>query len=226
MCERPPKEYDRPMSATATIDEARHPIDVALAIPALPRTLVLDPPLTDEEFEQLCMRNELAKLERTKEGKIIVNALAAAGTGDANSEINEQLRRWWKQHRRGRVFDSSTGFFLPDGSSMGPDAAYITTEQAGSLRREDLDHFLHLAPAFVIELRSKSDSLVTLKEKMEAWIANGSQLGWLIDPRSRSVFVFEPGKEQRVVKDNAITGSGPVEGFVLDLTEVWNSYQV
>jgi Uma2 family endonuclease len=214
------------MSATATIDKARHPIDVALAIPALPRTLVLDPPLTDEEFEQLCMRNELAKLERTKEGKIIVNALAAAGTGDANSEIITQLRLWWKQHRRGRVFDSSTGFFLPDGSSMSPDAAYITAEQASSLRRGDLDHFLRLAPAFLIELRSKSDSLAALKQKMEEWIANGAQLGWLIDPQSRSVLVFEPGKEHRVVKDNAIAGTGPVEGFALDLIEVWNSYQV
>jgi len=214
------------MSATAMIQDAQHRIDVALAIPALPRTLVLDPPLTDEEFEQLCMRNELAKLERTKEGKIIVNALAAAGTGDANAEIIMQLRVWWKQHRRGRVFDSSTGFFLTDGSSMGPDAAYITAGQASSLREQDLDHFLHLAPAFVIELRSKSDSLPVLKEKMEQWIANGAQLGWLIDPNSHSVFVFEPGKERRIVKDNAIAGTGPVEGFVLDLLEVWNSYQV
>ncbi|MBV8114972.1 MAG: Uma2 family endonuclease [Silvibacterium sp.] len=219
------------MTAIATIKEAEHRIDVALAIPALPRTLVLDPPLTDEEFEQLCMRNELARLERTKEGKIIVNALAAAGTGDANSEINEQLRRWWKQHRRGRVFDSSTGFFLPDGSSMSPDAAYITADQAGALRREDLDHFLHCAPAFVIELRSKSDSLVALKQKMVEWIANGAQLGWLIDPNSRSVFVFEPGplergQEPHVVKDKNIAGAGPVAGFILDLVEVWNSYQV
>jgi Uma2 family endonuclease len=214
------------MSVIATIKESQHPIDVALAIPGLPRTLVLDPPLTDEEFEQLCMRNEQAQLERTKEGTIIVNALAAAGTGDANSEIITQLRMWWKQHRRGRVFDSSTGFFLPDGSSMSPDAAYITAEQARALRPEDLDHFLHCAPAFVIELRSKSDSLAALKQKMEDWIANGAQLGWLIDPQSRSVAVFEPGKQRRVVKDNAIAGTGPMEGFVLDLVEVWNSYQV
>ena len=214
------------MSATATIEQSDYPIAIALAIPALPRRLVLDPPLTDEEFEQLCMKNELAKLERTKEGTIIVNALAAAGTGDANSEIVMQLRVWWKQHRRGRVFDSSTGFFLPDGSSKSPDAAYITAEQAGSLGRDDLDHFLHCAPAFVIELRSKSDSLAALKQKMEEWIANGAQLGWLIDPNSRSVSVFEPGKEHRVVNDNTIAGSGPVEGFVLDLVEVWNSYQV
>jgi Uma2 family endonuclease len=133
---------------------------------------------------------------------------------------------WWKQHRRGRVFDSSTGFFLSDGSAMGPDAAYITAEQAGSLRREDLDHFLHCAPAFVIELRSKSDSLAALKQKVAEWVANGAQLGWLIDPSSRSVFVFEPSKEPHVLKDKTIAGAGPVEGFILDLIEVWNSYQV
>jgi len=218
------------MTALATINEAEQRINVALAIPALPRTLMLDPPLTDQQFEQLCMRNDQAQLERTKEGKIIVNALAAAGTGDANAEIITQLRMWWKQHRRGRVFDSSTGFFLPDGSSMSPDAAYITAEQAGSLRREDLDHFLNCAPAFVIELRSRNDSLAALKQKLAEWIANGAQLGWLIDPNSRTVFVleagsFERGQEPRAVKDNTIAGTGPVEGFVLDLDEVWNSYK-
>ena len=109
---------------------------------------------------------------------------------------------------------------------MGPDAAYITAEEAGALRRADLDHFLHLAPAFVIELRSKTDSLPALKEKMEQWIANGTQLGWLIDPNSRSAFVFEPGKEQRLVQDTSIAGSGPVEGFVLDLVQVWASFQI
>ena len=78
----------------------------------------------------------------------------------------------------------------------------------------------------MIELRSKSDSLAALKQKIENWIANGTQLGWLIDPNSRSAFVFEPGKESRTVKDNTSTGSGPVEGFVLDWEEVWKSYQV
>jgi Uma2 family endonuclease len=197
-----------------------------LEIPKLPSSLVLDPPLTDEEFETLCLRNNQARLERTKEGAIVVHAPAGFGTGDANSEINAQLRLWWKQHRRGRVCDSSTGVFLPDGSSKSPDAAYITADQAATLRAEDLEHFLHFVPAFVIELRSKSDTLAACERKLAEWISNGAQLAWLVDPYSRSVLVFEPGQEPRSLTGLIIAGTGPVDGFVLDLGEVWNSYQV
>jgi Uma2 family endonuclease len=194
-----------------------------LEIPKLPSTLVLNPPLTDEEFETLCRRNDQAHLERTKEGAIVVNAPAGSGTGDANSEINAQLRLWWKQHRRGRVYDSSAGVFLPDGSCKSADASYITPEQASTLRAEDLEHFLHFVPAFVIELRSKSDSMAACERKLQEWITNGAQLGWLVDPYSQSVSVFEPGKEPRLVTGRTIAGSGFVDGFVLDLGEVWNS---
>lgn len=197
-----------------------------LEIPTLPRSLVLNPPLTDEEFEKLCLRNDQLQLERTKEGEIVVNAPAGSATGDANSEIITQLRLWWKQHRRGRVYDSNTGIFLPDGASKSPDAAYITADQASRLRSEDLKHFLRFVPAFVIELRSESDSLADSKRKMEEWVSNGAGLGWLIDPYSRSVLVFEPNKEQRVVTSNTVAGTGPVEGFVLDLIEVWKSYEI
>ena len=95
-----------------------------LEIPALPpRSIVLHPPLSDEEFERLCESCEFGSVERTKEGTIIVNAPAGGMTSDGNSEINRQLRNWWIQHRRGRVYDSCAGFFLPDGSSLNPDAA-------------------------------------------------------------------------------------------------------
>jgi Uma2 family endonuclease len=161
-----------------------------LEIPKLPSTVVLDPPLTDEEFERLCAANDFARLERTKEGKIVVNAPAGGDTSSGNSEIGAQLRDWWKQHRRGRVFDSSCGFFLPDGSVLNPDAAYATAEQMQGLTKEDRKHFLHFTPAFVIELLSASDSLAESKRKMEAWISNGAKLGWLIDPYTRNVLVL------------------------------------
>jgi Uma2 family endonuclease len=122
-----------------------------LEISKLPNTLVLDPPLTDEEFEELSAANELIKLERDKEGKIIVNPPAGADSGDANSEIIYQLRACWKKHKQGRVYDSNTGFFLPDGSSLSPDAAYVTAEQMRGVTKEDRKHFLRFTPAFVIE---------------------------------------------------------------------------
>src|SRR5271165_5923192 len=108
-----------------------------LEIPKLPSTVVLDPPLTDEEFEKLCAANDFVQLERTKEGKIVVNAPAGGDTSSSNSEITAQLRDWWKQHSKGRVFDSSAGFFLPDGSVLNPDASYATAEQMHGLTKED-----------------------------------------------------------------------------------------
>ena len=91
------------------------------------------------------------------------------------------------------------------------------------MKPEGLQHFLRFAPAFVLELRSKSDSLRQMIEKMNNWIHNGVELGWLVDPDSRSVFIFEAGKEMRQETGNKTEGSGPVSGFVLDLDEIWSS---
>jgi Uma2 family endonuclease len=198
-----------------------------LEIPAMPpRSIVLDPPLSDEEFEKLCEKSEFAFVERTKEGTILMNAPAGGATSDGNREITTQLSNWWKAHRRGRAFDSSAGFFLPDGSMLNPDAAYVTAEQLTGLTRDDFAHFLRLAPAFVIELRSASDRLTGVQQKMEAWIANGVQLGWLVDPYGKSVHIYEPGAAAPCIENGVqVAGSGPVAGFVLDLEEVWRCYE-
>ena len=197
-----------------------------LEIPILAaRSLVLNPPLSDEEFERMSQQSDGASLERSKEGAIIVNAPAGGMTSDGNREIISQLSNWWKQHRRGRAFDSNCGFFLPDGSSLSPDAAYVTPEQLKDLTRDDLARFLRLAPAFVVELLSQSDRLAEAAKKMEAWIANGVELGWLIDPYTKEVHIYGPGAERRVETGSHAAGSGPVEGFVLDLDEVWRCYE-
>jgi Uma2 family endonuclease len=190
-----------------------------------PRQVELDPPLTDEEFERMSERSEWASLERSKEGTIIVNAPAGGMSSSGNAEITRQLTNWWMQHRRGRAFDSSAGFYLPDGSMLSPDAAYATAEQLEGLTRDDLRRFLRLAPAFIIELRSESDRLPPIEEKMESWIANGVQLAWLVDPQKRQVSIYQPGMSPRIDSGRRIAGSGPVEGFVLDLEEVWRCYE-
>lgn len=187
--------------------------------------MVLEPLLSDQEFEDLCAANSDIKFERTKEGVIVVNAPAGYGTGKGNAEIIYQLKAWLRKHRRGDVIDSSTGIFLPDSSSLSPDAAYITAEQAATLTSEDEKHFLSFVPAFVLELRSETDNLFDLKTKMEKWIANGAQLAWLVDPKSRSVHVYEAGKKPRIETGDTVSGAGPVEGFILDLNEVLSNYQ-
>jgi len=195
-----------------------------LEIPKLPSRLILEPALTDEEFEQMSMANELVKLERTKEGKIVVNPPTGLDSSSGNTEITCQLRNWWRQHRQGKVFDSNAGFFLPDGSSLSPDGAYATAEQVQGLSSKDRRHFGRFAPAFVIELLSASDSLIEARQKMEAWLANGAQLGWLIDPYKRNVWIYEAGKSSRVETGASVAGTGPVAGFVLELDDVWSEF--
>jgi len=200
-------------------------MNTILEIPERVSSVVLDPPLTDEEFENLSASTELVKLERTKEGAIVVNAPIGADSSSGNIEVGSQLRDWWKQHRQGRDFDSNAGFFLPDGSSLSPDAAYATAEQMCGLTKEDRKHFLRLAPAFVIELLSASDSFLKAKKKMELWIANGAKLAWLIDPYRHNVLIYEPGQPVRTETADKIAGTGPVAGFVLDLAAVWSLYE-
>jgi len=200
-------------------------MNATLEIPAFPpRSLVLDPPLSDEEFERMSIRAELALVERAADGAIVVSALGEAHRSWANVEVNGQLGNWSKHQQGGRVL-MHCGFFLDDGSCMSAPVAYVTASQVQGLSREERKHFLRLAPAFVIELRSESDRLGAAMEKMESWIANGVQLGWLIDPEAKQVHIYSQGAAPRVESDAAVSGSGPVQGFVLDLEEVWRCYE-
>jgi Uma2 family endonuclease len=193
---------------------------------SLPTSIALDQPMSDEAFEALCFANDFFTLERTREGEIIVHAPAAAATGDGNAEIAYQLRAWWKTHRNGRVFDSSTGFFLADSSMLNPDAAYLLPKTMKGVDRDAMDHFPYRCPDFVIELLSKSDRLSEAKAKMERWIENGASLAWLIDPYQRRVLVYAPGEETVTVTGKSVEGTGPVEGFTLDLSEVWSCHEI
>jgi Uma2 family endonuclease len=192
----------------------------------LPRSLAVEPPFSDEEFEAFCLQNDDLRIERTSEGAIRMNPPTGAMTGDGNAEITYQLRNWWHTHEKGRVFDSSAGFFLPDGSMLSPDACYVTAEQLAGVTRKQLTGLLRLAPAFVIELLSPTDRLAELAQKMESWIANGVEVGWLIDPYERKVTVYKPGHETLLSSTHTVEGSGPVAGFSFELTKLWRCYEV
>jgi len=202
-------------------------MSTTLEIPTPPRNLVLEsePPLSDEEFEKLGLANDLFQLERTKDGKIEVNPPAAGFTSDGNREITYQVSVWWNRHERGRVFDSSAGFFLPDGSMLSPDTAYITREKSRNITDQQGRHFLRMVPDFIVEMLSGSDSRSKTKRKMESWIRNGVALGWLVDPYKKQVLAYEPGKEVRVETGAAVKGTGPVKGFTLNLKKVWRRYE-
>ncbi|HZD48915.1 MAG TPA: Uma2 family endonuclease [Silvibacterium sp.] len=191
---------------------------------ALPHSLPWNPPLSDDDFEALCFANDWIQFERTKDGEILMHTPAGGDTGSANAEIIKQLSVWWDTHERGRVYDSNTGFFLPDGSMYSPDTAYVLPENLGPRERRGRK-MAHHCPDFVIEQLPQSDRLPKAQAKMRDWIANGAALGWLIDPYKRQVTVYASGKPPLNISADSVEGSGRVAGFILDLSKVWRFYE-
>jgi Uma2 family endonuclease len=179
-------------------------------------------PITDEQFYQLCIANRELKLERTSKGDLIIMPPTGGGTGKRNSDINLDLGLWNRQTQLGVVFDSSTCFQLPNGAKFSPDAAWIPSAKWESLTPEQQEKFPPICPDFVIELRSPSDPLKPLQEKMQEYINNGTRLGWLINRKNRQVEIYRPGQEKEIL-DNPTTLSGEdvLPGFVLDLSLIW-----
>ncbi|MBC7912256.1 MAG: Uma2 family endonuclease [Pyrinomonadaceae bacterium] len=179
--------------------------------------------LSDEEFYEFCRANDQWRIERTAEGDIIIMPPTGGKTGIRNSELNAQLVVWNRAHSRGRVFDSSTIFVLPSGAHRSPDAAWVSNERWQALTEEQQEKFPPLCPDFVVELRSRTDSLKTLQAKMQEYIDNGAQLGWLIDPLERKVHVYRPNAAAEILDDpQTISGEPLLQGFVLDVASVWN----
>ncbi len=190
-----------------------------------PRTLRFDPPLSEDELFRFCQLNDVFRIELTREGVIEMNAPAGFETGGGNSEITAQLHTWWRTHRRGRVFDSNTGWTLPDGSMLSPDASYLSAEALARVPQSERDRFAHVCPEFIIELMSKTDRLTAAKKKITRWMENGVKLGWLVQPKRERVFVYAAGQPEPIeVTGSQVEGSGPVEGFCLNLDEVWEHY--
>jgi Uma2 family endonuclease len=178
--------------------------------------------LTDDEFFALCQINRDLRFERTSQGDIIIMAPTGAETGVRNSSITGQLYNWAKLDGTGTVFDSSTGFKLPNGADRSPDAAWIPRSRLATLTPKQKEKFLPLCPDFVIELLSPTDTLTVTQAKMDEYIENGALLGWLIDPEMRQVHVYRP-RQAVVVMENVVEISADSElpGFVLDLREIW-----
>lgn len=194
------------------------PMDVNLG----PRTVTVAPALSDEELEGFCAANDDVRIERRKDGVLVMNPPMGLQSGDANAEIIAQLRNWWRANGRiGRVYTNESGFYLPDGAMLAPDAAFLTAEQYEAVKT--IKGFPHVCPVFVIELLSRSDDRSVLELKMRSWVANGAAEAWLVDPYAKHVVVYTPG-ETRVVSDGFVHGSGPLETFALDTRQVWECF--
>jgi Uma2 family endonuclease len=178
-------------------------------------------PLTVEAFWQVSAENPNLRLERESNGDLIVMTPTSRDTGFRNSYITRALGTWTEQDGRGFEFDSNTAFLLPDGSILSPDASWVSSTR---WKPNSGDTYTTvLAPDFVIELRSKSDRLLLLQQKMHTWIANGVQLAWLIDPERKTVEVYRPGHTGPDIQEGhtAVYGESPVGGFILELARIW-----
>ncbi|MBY0434115.1 MAG: Uma2 family endonuclease [Cyclobacteriaceae bacterium] len=177
---------------------------------------------TDEEFFWFCAENPELRIERNSNLEITIMAPVFALGGYQSGEVTRQLGNWAHSEGSGIAFDSSTGFTLPDRSVRSPDASWVSLKRWNLLSEADKNRFAPICPDFVIEVRSKSDHLDDLKEKMNSWIRNGAKLAWLVDPQDEITYVFRPGKpiEKITGMDRKIPGEGPVQGFILDLSQL------
>lgn len=190
----------------------------------LPATLTTEA-MTDEEFAAFCAEHPDLNFEVSAEGEMIIMAPTHTDTGYSNFEIGGQLRNWARKNRKGYGGDSSTGFVLPNGARRSPDASWTLKSRVLKVGAAKRKSFLRLCPDFVIEVKSDSDRLKTLQNKMREYLEQGARLGWLIDPNNQTIEIYRPdGEVERREGIDKIKGEGPVEGFVLDLKYVWDPF--
>ena len=179
--------------------------------------------MDDEQFFEFCQANSDVRIERNQQGEVIIMPPTFTETGAINFNLTIEFGIWAKKDESGKGFDSSTGFILPNGAVRSPDLSWIKLERWNALTTKQRAKFAHICPDFVIELRSASDSLQKLKEKMREYIENGVALGWLIDPTEHKIYVYRAEKEVETLENPAeISGEPLLQGFVLNLREIWD----
>jgi Uma2 family endonuclease len=189
-----------------------------------PLTLDLRPVirLTHEQFEQIALANPDLRIELSADGELSIMPPTGGNTGRRNADLTTDLNLWNRQTRLGVVFDSSTIFRLPNGAERSPDAAWIILERWNALTQNEQDSFPPLCPDFIIELRSKTDSLKPLQAKMQEYQDNGCRLGLLINYQDRQVEIYRPQREKEVLRSpQTLSGEEVLPGFVLDLQMIW-----
>ncbi len=183
----------------------------------LPKNRVWD----DDTILAISVENPDLRFEKTAQGDLIIMPLVGTETGDRDSEINMQLRLWSKENELGKVFSSSAGFRLANGALRSPDASWVSLEKLATVTPEQYQKFAPVCPEFVIELLSPSDSLGYTQDKMLEYIANGAELGWLIDPDEKKVYLYTVGNVEMLENPESVVGVGRLEGFVLELRNIW-----
>jgi Uma2 family endonuclease len=178
--------------------------------------------MTQTQFYEFCQANQELRIERTAQGKVIIMPPAFSDTGNRNFNIAVQLGVWTEQNGTGIGFDSSAGFTLPNGATRSPDASWIKLESWNALTAPEQVAFAPICPDFAIELRSATDTLISLQTKMQEYIDNGASLGWLIDRKNRQVYIYRPDRSAEVLEQpELVIGDPELPGFVLKMAKIW-----
>jgi len=194
----------------------------------VPATLILDPEHGTgiEQYLAICEANPDVWLERTAQGELVIVPPAGLECSCRSAEVIAQLATWARQNGAGKTFGGSSAFILADGSALFPEAAWVSNERIATLTKEQRRQFPPVCPEFVVEVMSPSDRLTRSYRRMRTWIANGAELGWLIDGDAKCVYIYRKGCEERILSGvESIAGECPVEGFVLELREIWKGLQ-
>ena len=177
--------------------------------------------LTDDQFLHLCSDNRDFRIEMSAQGELIIMPPPGSKTGKRNSIIIGRLWNWTEQDGTGDCFATDTGFTLPNGAKRGPDAAWISRERWNRIPEDQQEKLAPICPDFVIELRSPSDRLPDIQEKMGEYIANGARLGWLLDPFDNCAIIYRPGQAPERIEDPTVLRGDPIlPGFEFDFREI------
>jgi Uma2 family endonuclease len=182
--------------------------------------------LTPEQFALLCVENREAVLELAADGRVLAMTPTGSETGGRNSELSFQLQRFARSGTTWKAFDSSSGFRLPDGSVLSPDASLVRLDRWQALTPEQRRGFAPLCPDLVVELASPSDedprALTALRSKMADYQANGARLGWLLIPHQQSVEVWPASGDPQRFEGISVLEAGPeFPALQLQLEEIW-----
>lgn len=176
---------------------------------------------SDQEFRDFCLLNRDLRIERLANGNINIMPPTHSSTGGKNANIFGEIFIWNKRNKLGKMFDSSTGFTLPNSAVRAPDVSWIEKTRWEALPQSEQDVFAAICPDFVLELRSSSDNLPTLREKMEEYMANGCRLAWLVDTLKRQTMVYLPdGSVQVVPFEQKLDGGAILPGLEIVMAEV------
>jgi Uma2 family endonuclease len=201
---------------SATEPETAYDESITLRLPSKNETY------TAEDFWEFCQLNPDLRTELNSDGSIVIMTPVNSDGSRTNSNIATFLGIWRLQDGTGITFDSSFGFTLPSGAVKSPDASWVKKDRWDPLPEEEQKKFAPIVPDFVIELRSPSDSLRKLRAKMVEYLEAGVRLGWLIDPKTRMVEIYRPGREvERIENATSVSGEPELKGFVMDLEKVW-----